>query len=744
MTISKKLLINILITMVGFMIIVGFSYKASSDSIKALDQIYTKNVVPQTQISKVINDFNIIANGSANVLAGFMTYTAASLELEASKKRLDSFILNNECILQRDKLLSKQCEEVKNEYKKFENSYKKLSHAYEEEDEEILLSAAEEWSISHFYLIKRLDDVAAILENRVNEISKKVESELNISKWSILAISFIVLVILLILFFILSKNITSSIKTFQNGLFLFLKYAIREIDHVEPIKLNGKDELAQMASEINIQINKITEIMEQDKKVVAEIDDVMGKVANGFFAYRVRQKAATAELDSLTGNINTMIQDAKEKFDVINKTLNEFGKSNFEYEIPDNEVFGLYGDFGSLANSARLLGHNVSELLATIMNSGEQLNTSTKTLSLSVDSLSKSSNEQAASLEETAAAIEQIASNIKNNTVTTVEMSDLGKRVKISVEDGHKLASSTATSMEEIEIEVNAINNAIGVIDQIAFQTNILSLNAAVEAATAGEAGKGFAVVAQEVRNLASRSAEAAKEIKELVTSATQKATDGKTIADTMIVGYNNLQNDIDKTLLMINQVTTSSKEQEVGINQINNSVNALDEITQHNAATATSIDTLASSVAHMSEQLMLASSAATFKEITRHQVCDIEFVHLVSQIKNDHINFKDDNFAKLGEYKQWRVPNHQECRLGKWIEEQEKSNSNFTITKDWEDMKNAHKKVHDGVQEYINADAALESNYNLRIIAANIEAETLNVFDKLDDIKTTHCQNFK
>jgi methyl-accepting chemotaxis protein len=166
-------------------------------------------------------------------------------------------------------------------------------------------------------------------------------------------------------------------------------------------------------------------------------------------------------------------------------------------------------------------------------------------------------------------------------------MSKYGKGVKSTVAYGLNLATNTAKSMNDVNEEIKSIAETISVIDQIAFQTNILSLNAAVEAATAGEAGKGFAVVAQEVRNLASKSAEAASEIKTLVESATKKANSGKNISDEMIRGYAELNSSVTETFNHITSVQDSSQEQYQSIKQINDAINTLEIQTQENSTIA-------------------------------------------------------------------------------------------------------------------------------------------------------------
>ena len=253
----------------------------------------------------------------------------------------------------------------------------------------------------------------------------------------------------------------------------------------------------------------------------------------------------------------------------------------------------------AVLESVNSLGEFLSQSSKQNLENGNRLEENSKTMSQSVSSLANKANQQAASLEETAAAVEEITSITRNNTQNASKMSSLGSQVQSEVINGMELASKTSTSMDKINVEVNSINEAITVIDQIAFQTNILSLNAAVEA------GKGFAVVAQEVRNLASRSAEAANEIKTLLESATLKAKEGKIISDEMIQGYESLNKSFNETIVLIEDVSNASKEQMTGIEQINDTVTMLDKMTQENAHETNSVSQIAKEVSSMSNELV-------------------------------------------------------------------------------------------------------------------------------------------
>ena len=501
------------------------------------------------------------------------------------------------------------------------------------------------------------------------------------------------------------------------------------------LEIKTKDEIGEVAELFNKYMEKVKADLKQDEIVINETNDVLQKTANGFFVYEVKSTASNPHVEAMKSNLNFMIKKVKETLDKINTTLRNYSQSKYDFQIDDR---GIYGDLGAVTAGIKLVGNNTSEILAMIMNTGEQLNNNTHTLSDASSGLSSSSNTQAASLEETAAALEDITSKIKGNTQNTNKMSQLASDVTASASEGEQLALSTSEAMEQIVNEVSAINEAIEVIDQIAFQTNILSLNAAVEAATAGEAGKGFAVVAQEVRNLASRSAEAANEIKLLVENATAKANNGKDVSLNMINGYKKLNDNISDTTKLIKEVATSTQEQQNSIIQINDAINSLDQATQQNSNVANNISTLSNNIEDMSNNLVNAASKASFLQETRAQVCDVNLIYSIADLKVALFNHKDDVYARLANEEDTQV--HEFKILDEWLEQYENSNpeidSEIFVT-----LKAMNKNLYSYLKQLMEASSNKSSNNVINDFAKKVEIESMRIFGTLNKIKESKCK---
>ena len=426
--------------------------------------------------------------------------------------------------------------------------------------------------------------VAAEINNQANEDYDSTVIQ------TIITIVFAFILLIFISFLIIS-DMTNKITNFKNGLLGFFAYLNRESINSELLEDKSKDEFGEMAKVVNQNILRTQKGIEEDRKLINETIAVLGEFEQGDLCQRLNldvENPALAELKRVINNMGTVLET---NIDNILKVLEQYSNYNYLNKIDQK---GLKEHLLKLANGVNTLGDSITNMLVQNKSNGLTLEQSSSLLLANVDKLNLSSNEAAASLEETAAALEEITSNIRNNTENIAKMAKYSNEITKASSDGEKLANSTTTAMDEINTQVNLVNDAISVIDQIAFQTNILSLNAAVEAATAGEAGKGFAVVAQEVRNLASRSAEAAKEIKSIVEEATKKANEGKEIANEMIQGYKSLNDSINSTINLISDVEMSSKEQLSGIEQINDAVNQLDQQTQQNAAISTQTNDIA------------------------------------------------------------------------------------------------------------------------------------------------------
>jgi methyl-accepting chemotaxis protein len=544
-------------------------------------------------------------------------------------------------------------------------------------------------------------------------------------------ISIILTILTIGLIFFIVKKATNPIGKLKDGFENLLHSNETNIT----LAVDSKDEIGEVATLFNSYMDKVRDGLRQDEKVIEEASDILEKTANGFFVYKVNSKASNPHVEDLKNKLNSMILSTKETLDKINETLRYYAESKYDFKINDE---GIYGNLGSLTAGIKLVGNNTSEILAMIMNTGDALNENTKTLSNASANLSTSSNQQAASLEETAAALEQITSTIQANTQATTKMSQLAQSVTTSAKNGQELANQTARSMDDINKEVSSINEAIEVIDQIAFQTNILSLNAAVEAATAGEAGRGFAVVAQEVRNLASRSAEAAKEIKNIVELASKKAKTGKDISDNMISGYQELNENISHTINTINDVAKASKEQERGIIQINDAINTLDQATQKNAQVADQISIMASNIANMSNSLVTAASRASFLEDSLDKVCDVDLVYDTALLKVDLLNTKDVVYSQLGNFKTFKI--NENTSIKQWSDKHINSGKRVDMQL-MNDIENLNKEFHKNLQKLVDANANKESNEALNKNARDVEMDALKIFGNLNNVKKEACK---
>ncbi|MDN5103408.1 methyl-accepting chemotaxis protein [Aliarcobacter butzleri] len=448
----------------------------------------------------------------------------------------------------------------------------------------------------------------------------------------IIAVIVSIVLIAFISFFI-TKEIIFPLEKFEVGLLSFFKYLNKEVKNVEKIEVKNNDEIGIMAKFVNENIEKTNKLLKQDEALINNVKEVVLEINKGNLNNRIEAKTENESLEELKNILNEMLVLISSKVNnnlvAIDEVLQKYKKMDFRPRIENPQ--------GEVAKEINSLADTINHLLVENKRNGLTLEDSSHILLENVNKLNISSNEAAASLEETAAAIEEITSNIRNTTQNISKMATLSNQVTKSVTQGESLANKTTNAMDEINNQVNLINDAISVIDNIAFQTNILSLNAAVEAATAGEAGKGFAVVAQEVRNLASRSAEAAREIKSIVENATIKANEGKDISKNMIEGYVGLTKDIQQTITLIQDIEMSSKEQLVGIEQINDAVNQLDRQTQQNAM----VSSQTHDVAIVTDEIakMVVSDANEKEFIGKDEVSARDMNKTLSQKKDNSVN---------------------------------------------------------------------------------------------------------
>ncbi len=330
--------------------------------------------------------------------------------------------------------------------------------------------------------------------------------------------------------------------------------------------------LAKMIALGDIAVEKV--LTEKDRLLTRRKDEV-GDLANAF----------EQMIDSTTDQVKTArrIADGDLTADVIVRS--------------EEDVLG---------KSIRDLSTKLSAIVETIVTAAEQVAAGSNLIADSSNTLSEGSTEQASSVEELTASLQQIAAQIVQNNENAKTASVLAKDAESKAESGNRQMQEMLGAMNDISESSKNINKIIKVIDDIAFQTNILALNAAVEAARAGMHGKGFAVVAEEVRNLAARSASAAKETTEMIEDSIKKVEAGRNLANKTAEALHQIVEQVQKAAELVNAIAVASSEQSVGVEQVNQGTLQISQVVQANAASAEEI-------AAASEEL--SSQAAQLKE---------------------------------------------------------------------------------------------------------------------------------
>lgn len=410
-------------------------------------------------------------------------------------------------------------------------------------------------------------------------------------------------------------------------------------------------------------------------KIEQEIGAIVQDVKSGNLSSRIETADKEGFFEILSVGINELTEVIDHVFSDISHTMQGMSRGDLSNRI-NGDYQGVYLDCKNSINSSM---EKIAEIVGQVNESAEFINNSSQEIASGNNNLSNRAEQQAANLEQTASSMEELTSTVKNNADNAQQANQVATSARQLAEKGGEVVTSAVAAMEEINESSNKIAEIIGVIDEIAFQTNLLALNASVEAARAGEQGRGFSVVATEVRNLAQRSATAARESKELIQTSVQKVRSGTEFVNETGKSLSEIVTGVKKVGDIVAEIAAASAEQSQGIEQVNQAVSQMDEITQQNAALAEQAS--AASVS-MTEQSTTMSQLLGFFSVgggggsssvyqSSHATSSSSGTLDFTLAKSKHLSWK----AKLRNFLDGsealtldQAVSHRDCDLGKWL----------------------------------------------------------------------------
>jgi methyl-accepting chemotaxis protein len=382
--------------------------------------------------------------------------------------------------------------------------------------------------------------------------------------------------------------------------------------------LSDKSEIGLMARAVDIfkqNAIKIRDLAAQEAALQEKNADLQSNIATvvdaavaGDFTRRITKRYDNPDLDRFAANVNSLVESVDSGIAETGRVILSLAKGDLTESMEGH----YQGVFASLQTNVNETMATLQTLMREVRQSADAINGGADEIRQASNDLSRRTETQAASLEETSSALEEITVAVKTSTERAQESSKMVTEARQFAEASAGVVGQATSAMSRIEQASKEISQIINVIDEIAFQTNLLALNAGVEAARAGEAGKGFAVVAQEVRELAQRSATAAKDIKALITKSSQEVQTGVQLVSSTGQALSDIQGKVVGISSQVTSIATAAQEQSTGLNEVNMAVNQMDQMTQQNAAM---VEEAAASTAKLAEETAhLRSLVARFK----------------------------------------------------------------------------------------------------------------------------------
>lgn len=429
-------------------------------------------------------------------------------------------------------------------------------------------------------------------------------------------------------------------------------------------------------------IGSVVEWADRTAEVVVEeqVNALLAAFRQGDLSQRINIEGQAGFIRKMGEGLNLVAEDVDLTLKDFGRVIRGMAEGDLTRQTGYDAYEGVYADFRANLMATQ---HKLGEVFGQIRQAADFIYNSSQEIASGNNNLSHRAEEQASSLEETASSMEELTSTVRQNADNATEANRVSATARQLAEKGGEVVSRTVEAMNEINASSGKIANIISTIDEIAFQTNLLALNASVEAARAGEQGRGFAVVATEVRNLAQRSAKAAKESRELLQNSLEKVKAGSALATQSGATLQDIVDSVKTAGDLVSQIAAASREQSQGIEQVGLAVTRLDDITQQNAALAEEASAASMSMCEQAKNMVQllsffkseradAASAAPsalrpVKVSSKGAVAALDF----SMARSKHLAWKArirDFLAGRETLTMAQAVSHKDCDLGKWL----------------------------------------------------------------------------